>query len=369
LKIFLDVLITLSFILLFLTSCDSANQDEMIFFHEVIPKIQKRSIFLQDNTTTEEIAKNSIKAFLANFDSHSDFLSKDEYKTFKQSQQNSYIGIGMDIDKNSRGQLICYPHSKSPAEKAGILSGDILIDINGENIKQKSIYYVASKIRGKQNTSVKLLILSKSKKQKSVIVNRTKICSDAVTSSIIDQFLILHIKNFSSLTTIQLTTKMALLKEDQSLILDLRDNPGGDLYSAIDSLANFLIKKMLIVKIISRNNIKEYRCIGNSKRFNRQIFIWQNKFTASAAEIFIAALSFHINAITIGQQTYGKGTTQEIIEISDGSAMILTTGYLVTPQGIKYHQKGLKPDYLLSDNITETKEYYETVKKLAILKN
>ena len=160
-------------------------------------------------------------------------------------------------------------------------------------------------------------------------------------------------------------------KKSAPVIIDLRGNSGGDLDAAIDSTELFLEKGQKIVIIESRTGSTSYKSMSAALVLAYPIYLWQDATTASAAEVFIAALTDNQQGVSIGKTTFGKGTKQDIIELSDGSALFLTTGLLKTPNGLGYQGRGLNPDYQLNNDSVDTADYLSKVKELtrAIPKN
>jgi carboxyl-terminal processing protease len=158
----------------------------------------------------------------------------------------------------------------------------------------------------------------------------------------------------------------ALTQFDHSsaLVIDLRGNPGGSLYSAIDAAKLFLAPNQSVVSLQTRNGIETYRKESSTPPIPVRLYLWQDKYTASAAEVFIAALTYNQRAVSIGKKTFGKGTVQDIVELQDGSVLYLTTGILLTPAGTLYHQKGLTPTYPLEMATARTENYLAQVRVL-----
>jgi carboxyl-terminal processing protease len=148
------------------------------------------------------------------------------------------------------------------------------------------------------------------------------------------------------------------------IIIDLRGNGGGDLHAAIDSAMLLLQAGKRIVSVETRNGTQDYESKAAAVNLTTPVFLWQDEGTASAAEVFIAALTDNDRAVSIGKWTAGKGTKEEIIELSDGSALILATGNLRTPRGTRYLGKGLKPTYELKDHRADTMHYLLKMREL-----
>jgi carboxyl-terminal processing protease len=153
-------------------------------------------------------------------------------------------------------------------------------------------------------------------------------------------------------------------ERDIPIIIDLRGNGGGDLHAAIDSAMLFLKEGKKIVSVETRIGTMDYESKAAAVDLTTPIYLWQDEGTASAAEVFIAALTDNDRAVSIGKWTAGKGTKEEIIELSDGSALILATGILQTPRGSRYQGKGLKPTYELKDDPVDTMHYLMKVGEL-----
>jgi carboxyl-terminal processing protease len=150
----------------------------------------------------------------------------------------------------------------------------------------------------------------------------------------------------------------------QTMVIDLRGNPGGSLHAAIDSAALFLEQNRKIVGIKTHGGIKEYRSESPQTYIAPPLYLWQDEQTASAAEVFIAALTEHQRAVSIGRKTFGKGKVQEIITLADGSALYLTIGEMQTPNGVFYHERGLEPTYPLEARPAQTEDYLVKVRTL-----
>ncbi|OQY59852.1 MAG: hypothetical protein B6245_04465 [Desulfobacteraceae bacterium 4572_88] len=333
---------------------------EMLLFFEAITKIRENAL---TQTTKQEIVRETLRSYLQETDPYSDYLTPEEYAGFKASQKSSYIGLGMEIERNSSGQIVCIPYPGSPAERSGIRFGDILEAINDVYISGKSLFSLVSMTRGEEGTLVVLTILRKENIRKKIKVKRTSVRSESVVMRWIDKIPVIQILSFTNTTQRELKYALADLKKTKPIVIDLRENPGGDLHSAIDAAMLLLEKDKKIVEIKKSDEIKSYKSLGNTVNSASPLYLWQNEHTASAAEVFIAALVQNERAHSIGKKTYGKGTTQEIIELSDGSALILTTGYLQTPDGTTYHGQGIEPALMLDKASPKTGQYLAKVKK------
>jgi carboxyl-terminal processing protease len=342
-------------------------EDKDIFLYlEAIAKIKEDASFLTQDLTREQIIRESIKAYLSQKDSSSDYLTRDEYRKFKESQDDRYVGIGMEIKKARDGRILCVPYPGGPAATAGITVGDELKKIDGISVYGKSVFAVASMARGKPGTELNLVIATKSGIDKEVRLRRSAVTTDSVSTYQLGKTQVIKIVSFTRDTSDKLKRVLKIQETGRPIILDLRGNAGGDLHAAIDSASLFLQKGKKIVSINTRKQPKTYESNVAAVNLSSPLYLWQDEATASAAEVFVAALTENDRAVSIGKTTFGKGTVQDIIELSDGSAIVLTTGRLETPRGGSYDGDGLAPTYRVSGDTTM---YLTKVEELAAVKS
>jgi len=231
--------------------------------------------------------------------------------------------------------------------RAGISTGDILEAVDGRAVMGRSLLAVSAQIRGEKGTKVRFTITTATGKSRDIVIERAEIQVYSVRVEQHEPLPIIHIVTFTKSTAQELQERLAHFAKAPALILDLRGNPGGALYSAIDAAKLFLTPGQTVVGIQAQDNLEVYRQDLASKYLRIPLYLWQDAQTASAAEVFIAALTQNKRAVSIGNKTFGKGIVQDVIELSDGSALYLTTGRLQTPDGTFYHNKGLVPTYPL----------------------
>ncbi len=290
----------------------------------------------------------ALNRFLKRNDPNAVFLTPEEFAAFQVSHKDNYAGVGMEIEKRESGEIVCFPMPDSPAQHAGIEKGDRIDAIDGRPVAGQSVYVVASWLMGVGGTHVNIWIAEEGGGRRRVDVVRDRIQTHSVTVEKTSDLTIVRIHYFDSGTKRQLQYALEELHPGTRLVLDLRDNPGGDLFKSIDAAMLFLEKGASIVTIKSRDTVQPYISTTAAYYSAYPLVIWQNENTASAAEVFIAALTENHRAVSIGVKSYGKGTTQEVAELSNGSALIFTSGYLLTPKGKRYHQRGLKPSRSLA---------------------
>ncbi|MFH2059411.1 MAG: S41 family peptidase [Pseudomonadota bacterium] len=322
------------------------NDQAMLIFFETVTKIKKHSL---DSPDAGQITTAALKAYMNRHDPYGDYLSPEEYRQWKQSQKYSYYGIGMEIIDRS-GHFYCLPRPTSPAETAGIKQGDELLAVNDDRVEGRSIYWVGSRIRGEKNSLVKLTVSNRNIQHK-FNINRRPLKDISVWLSTSGQLDILQISHFSSQTFEEIKTILQKHKPDRPLVLDLRNNPGGDLFAAVDIAGLFLPAGSKILMVQTNKEKLTYTAKGRIWK-GKRIALWQNEFTASASEILIAGLVANNMAVTFGSASYGKAMTQNVVELSDGSALIISRGRLTDPNNNSWQTQGLAPMFKIKDSAT-----------------
>jgi carboxyl-terminal processing protease len=338
----------------------TANQSMRLYF-EALAKIKTHALIQPDE---QEIVRQSIKAYLRSIDPYSDYLTPDEFSAFTNAQQSQYVGLGMEIEKNAQGHVICFPYPLSPALKAGVAPGARLLAVEGLDVAAKALPAIGAMLLGQEGEKATLTIQNPASKPETLQIRRAPIATTSVVMETHGNLPLIKIISFRSDTLRKLAELLNGLSPSQPIVIDLRDNPGGDLYGSIDCAKMFLKKNQTVIQIQKPAGTESYQTEHNGRNLASPLYLWHNGHTASAAEVFCAALTQNQRAVSIGQQTYGKGTTQEIIKLSDGSAMIVTSGYLVAPNGLPYHEKGLAPDHPLTGAAAATKDFLAKVNEL-----
>jgi len=366
-----SLLITL---ILYKQPTDTSNQaqptfglddKDILLYLEAITQIKQKASSLSPDMTRAQIVEKSLRALLAQKDPCCDYLTREEFRKFKESLNESYVGIGMEIKQDRDGRIICLPQPESPAARAGITAGDQLKKIDGVPVDGKSLFAVAAIARGKPGTEVKFIIATKSGTEKPVRVTRSNVTLQSVSKRSVGRSPIIGVSHFTRDTSGKMKEVLKSWEREIPIIIDLRGNGGGDLHAAIDSAMLLLKEGKRIVSVETRQGTNAYESKSAAVNLTTPVYLWQDEGTASAAEVFIAALTDNDRAVSIGKWTAGKGTREEIIELSDGSALILATGNLQTPRGFRYQGKGLKPTYELKDGLVDTINYLMKVRELS----
>ena len=289
-------------------------------------------------------------------DPHTAYMDPDETKEFDKSLSGQIGGgIGAEIGLRSNKPTIIKPLENSPAQKAGIKAGEVIVKVNDEASSDWSVEKVVSKIRGEVGTSVKLTLLSDGKTRE-VSVVRQNIVSPAVESEIDGEIGILKVNRFGD-DTVSLSRKYAsefVDKGVKKVILDLRNNPGGTVGAAQGLLGIWLDNQIAMTERRGSEIVKTLRTTGTPILGNMKTVVLINGNSASASEITAGALREYGKATLVGQKSYGKGSVQIVLGLPGGSQMKVTEARWYTPKGKNIDKTGIEPDVkvdLSSDDV------------------
>ena len=325
---------------------------------------------------TAEDAYVAIDTMLASLnDPYTRILPPKEFSEETQAIKGSLKGIGTQIGLRDGNLVIIAPLEDSPAEKAGLLADDRILEINGENTKGINIDAAADKIRGEKGTSVNLLIQRKGVPNKIYSIVRDEIEVKSVsskppisTSIIPDDILYIRLSSFISKNA---SKEIELLLENarskKGIIIDLRSNPG--LLTNAMYISDMLLKGGAIVSTVDRDRYKNTTRAGSGQVTDKPIVVLINKGSASASEILSGALKDNHRATIVGEQSFGKGLVQEINKLPDEAGMNITIQRYLTPSGQDINKKGIKPDVMieLTEENVKNKDDVQLKKAIEIL--
>ncbi len=303
-----------------------------------------------NNIDYEKMADSIYKGILNGLDDkYAAYYTKDEYKDISEKASGVFCGIGAYMSQNSKTGVLTIIGvvSGGPAEKAGVKKGDILVEVDGENIENKDISYIVSKVKGKEGTSVEIALQRKNAAQLlKMKIERKVIRDNTVSHKMLDNNIgYISVSGFEEVTEKQFIKAVDDLenKGEKGLIIDLRDNGGGLLNTAIGMLDRLLPKELVVYTKDKQGMAQEYYT-KDKQEVNVPIVILVNGNSASASEVFSGALKDYGKAKLIGTKTFGKGIVQSSFELQDKTAIKFTTSKYYTPKGNNIHGKGFEPD-------------------------
>ncbi|MEE1255125.1 MAG: S41 family peptidase [Lachnospiraceae bacterium] len=323
---------------------NSQTVDKLSILEDTIQK------YFWKEVTEEKMEEGVYKGILESLeDPYSVYYTPEELLDLQQQTEGIYYGIGAYISQNKDVGYVQISKviKNTPAEESGLLQGDYIYKVNGEDMQDKDSSYVVSKIKGEEGTKVMMTVLRETESEPLEIeVERRKIESPTVEYEMFDNGMAyIQIVEFDLVTTDQFKDayKQACLDGMNGLIIDLRSNPGGNLSTVCD-IARMILPKGLIVYTEDKYGERvEYSCDG-SQQIEVPLVVLTDGYSASASEILAGAVKDYGIGTLVGTTTYGKGIVQKVISLTDGSAVKLTVSTYYTPNGNNIHEKGVTPD-------------------------
>jgi carboxyl-terminal processing protease len=307
-------------------------------------------------TSRDWLVERAIKGMLESLDPYSTFLPEKEYDAMKESMRGRFGGLGIQIaaPEKGGGVVVVTPLEGTPAERAGLRSGDIITHVDGNNIMEKTLREVVSELRGPVGSRVVLTVERETASAFDVPLVRDVIHVDIVKWRLEEEFGYLRIASFTENTAEEVEDAIQEIRQHlggrlAGLIIDLRNNPGGLLVESV-AVSDAFIESGDIVSTKGRNSKQRYRATTGDIVAGLPIVVLINKGSASAAEILAGALKDHDRAVLVGGRSYGKGTVQTVIPMGRGTAMKLTTAQYFRPLGESV-DGGILPDVEAEDDI------------------
>lgn len=309
-----------------------------------------RNSYVRD-VENEELMNGAIKGMLEGLDPHSTFLSKDDFKEMQEATSGEFFGIGIEISTENGQLIVVSPIEDTPADKAGLKAGDIILAVDGQPTQDMTTQEAVSKIRGPKGSPVDLLILHKeAKAPTTVTIVRDAIPLISVKARFLDDEGILWVRltRFNDRTTLELLDALrdkGKQADISGIVLDLRNNPGG-LFKQSVTVSDAFLKKGTIVSMRGKGGtiIETHEARSASSDVNCPVVVLVNQGSASASEIVAGALQDHSRAVILGERTFGKGSVQKIEPLGDGTAIKMTIARYYTPNGRSIQAEGIVPD-------------------------
>jgi len=331
---------------------DTAYQN-MALFTKVLEQVREHYVD-QDKIAYKDLIYGAMRGMLQSLDPHSQFMDPEMYNDMKDDTAGEFGGLGIVISMKDGLLTIVSPMEDTPGFRAGLLSGDKIIEIDGKSTDGLALQEAVKKLRGQPGTKVTIKILRpKTQDIRALELTRAKINVPSVKDAkmLEDGIGYLRIIQFNEPTGKALQDALDTLTKGnlRGLIVDLRNNPGGLLTSAIDVGEKFLKRGDLIVYTQGRNEKPQqtFRAKGRYHYLNFPMVVLVNGGSASASEIVAGALKDHQRAILVGERTFGKGSVQSVLPLDDGSAIRLTTAKYYTPSKRVIHERGIEPDIVV----------------------
>lgn len=326
-------------------------------FDEVLYLIQTNYVKEVD---VEEVIYGGIHGMLKTLDPHSSFMPPDVYQEMQVETRGNFGGLGIQIAIKDDMLTVIAPIDDTPAFRAGIEAGDKIIKIDGTPTKDMLLMEAVKLLRGPKGTQVTITIMRESfEKPQDFTITRDIIELKSVTyKMLLDDIGYIRLRQFQEGSADEMEDALNDLENQgmEAMILDLRSNPGGLLNAAVEVADKFLEKGKLIVYTEGRKKNQDMRFFAHDDftHPNYPMVVLVNHGSASASEIVAGALQSHSRAIVIGTQTYGKGSVQSVIPLSDNSGLRLTTATYFTPDGNSIHEKGIAPDIVIAFDASVT---------------
>ncbi len=304
-------------------------------------------------------------------DKYAAYYTKEEYDNLLKSQNGYYTGIGVSIaNRTEDGALIVMSvTSDGPAEKAGIKAEDVILSINGEDASEMTSTQATEIVQSAEGEITLKIRRESSGEEFEVSMEKENLETESVTGEILENSIgYIKISSFTAVTAKQFKNIYTDMQEKgiESLIVDLRDNPGGLVSGVCDTMEEILPKGIMVYTVDKYGNRTDRSCSGENE-IEIPMAVLINGNTASAAEIFSGAVQDYEVGTIVGMQSYGKGIVQDVYRLSDGSVIKLTVSHYYTPNGNDIHEQGITPDEVVEDDeSTDTDEQLE--KAISILK-
>jgi carboxyl-terminal processing protease len=340
------------------TNEDDSAQQNLEVFTDAMQKIRSEYVDGKD-LKYQQLVYAALKGMVGKLDPHSEFLDESSFQELQDDTEGQFGGLGLNVTVRSNYVVVVAPMEDTPGFRAGILTGDRIVRVEGKSVEKQPLTEVVKQLRGEPGSAVTLAVerpstgVTKNYTLLRAVIQMTMVKDiNGKKEFPLDENKIgyLRITQFTEKTSGELESALGKLKRQgmQGLIIDLRWNPGGLLEQAVEVCQKFLPRGQLVVSTEGRRLMDKYFAKGDGDELkNVPIVVLVNLGSASAAEIVTGCLQDLHRAVILGEKTFGKGSVQTIFPLDDGSALKLTVAKYYTPSHKVIHQHGITPDILV----------------------
>lgn len=321
---------------------------------EVAARVRREYV---EPVSDERLEQGALEGMVENLDPHSEFLDAAEYEEMRVSTAGSYSGVGIELAERDGHVVVVTPIEGSPADRAGVRAGDVLLEVDGHPVVTGGIDETIGRMRGYAGSHVRLAVGREGEPAPLEFeLERSEVHVRTVRATPLPgRYGYVRITHFSDATPRDFDRMIAGLQSAESgplrgLVLDLRGNPGGVLESAV-GIADEFLERGLIVRADGRTPDARFEMDANPGDVlqGAPLVVLVDRGSASGSEIVAAALRDHGRATLMGERTFGKGSVQTVLPLRDGQALKLTTSRYYTPSGASIHDRGIDPDVVIAD--------------------
>jgi carboxyl-terminal processing protease len=327
---------------------------EMARLSDLIDRVRREYVAEVDSA---QLMDNALRGVVSGLDEYSEYLDADQYADMQASTRGHYTGIGVEVAATQRGLEVLRPLADSPASRAGLRRGDLIVRIDGRAVADDADEAI-ERMRGPSGSQVRLSVhRDEPRETLDLAVERADVDLRSAEGLMLEPgFAYLRVSAFNENTGEELDAELRRLSDPgaageplRGIVLDLRNNPGGVLEAAVEVADQFL-DSGVIVTAMGRTDEARFRLEATPGELaaGTRMAVLVNGGSASAAEIVAGALQDHSRALVVGRRTYGKGSVQTVIPLDDGRALKLTTSHYATPSGVAIDGRGVEPDVTLA---------------------
>ncbi|WP_428738963.1 S41 family peptidase [Sulfurimonas sp.] len=349
---------------------ETSRLEALAKFTKVISIVEQYNV---DDITIEELIDKSLDGMMKNLDAHSNYLTQKDYKRLKVQTDGEFGGLGITVGMKDGALTVIAPLDDTPADKAGLKAGDIILKIDDKSTLGMTIDEAVSLMRGKVGDPIDITIVREGETKPLIVhIVRGKITIDSVHAKVVnDDILYVRVSSFDKKVADDVAKEIKKRKSTtKGIVLDLRNNPGGLLDQAV-GLVDLFVNSGKVVSQKGRNESenKVYSATSGATITDVPMVVLVNGGSASASEIVSGALQDHKRAVLVGQNTFGKGSVQVVLPITDEEAIKLTIARYYLPSGRTIQAVGVKPDITVLPGELKTHENEFAIKEADLKKH